>query len=66
MKNQLIKEMDKKIIKKINELRDWAFLTDNYAERARRLAKVDGYHEAYQDIIFALGLEKEVFKTSVV
>jgi hypothetical protein len=66
MKNQLIKEMDKKIIKKINELRDWAFLTDNNAERARRLAKVDGYHESYQDIIFALGLEKEVFKTSVI
>ena len=61
-----LKQIDKNFIERINELTKWAYDTNNTTERARRLAKAEGYHEAYVDIIFALGLEKELFKTSVI
>ena len=61
-----LKQIDKNFIERINRLTGWAYDTNNVAERARRLAKTEGYHEAYVDIIFALGLEKELFKISVI
>ena len=60
------KEINKNMIRRINELRDYAFNTTNMTERAKRLARVDGYHDAYLDMVHELGLEKEFFTDSVI
>lgn len=59
-------EANKKMIEHINNLRKWAFDTQNNAEKQRRIAKVEGYHEAYIDLIFKLGLQEIVFKKNIV
>lgn len=64
--NKDFKEINKKVISRINELRDWAFNTQNMTERAKRLAKVDGYHDAYLDLVHLLGLEKEFWTDSII
>lgn len=64
--NKDFKQINKNMISRINELREWAFNTTNTTERAKRLAKVDGYHDAYLDMIHELKLEKEFFTDNVI